>query len=280
MKTGYDQFFKNARKAATGEAPRVKRSSPAKTGSKQTTFEMNAGPRFELTAEQLEQHLRKKAGIKAKRRRRSFPWGLTLVSILGVAVTGWAMFNADRVEKAAKNFEIAWMGEASANEAAPSTSEKKTEDTKTAPVEASAKPHEMSQVEVDHLSRLNERKKELDAREAEIARQENELAKQKDELEHRLKDLEGMRAKISEMLADRVKTDETKLDTLVQMYSNMKPQQAAKIFETMDEDLAVEILGRMKKKNAADLMNLLKAEKAQIFSEKYAGYKRLPASSK
>ncbi|MNL86247.1 hypothetical protein D3C87_2148790 [compost metagenome] len=54
----------------------------------------------------------------------------------------------------------------------------------------------------------------------------------------------------------------------------MKAPQAAKIFETMDEDLGVEILGRMKKKNAADIMNLLKPEKAQIFTEKFAGYKR------
>jgi flagellar motility protein MotE (MotC chaperone) len=64
------------------------------------------------------------------------------------------------------------------------------------------------------------------------------------------------------------------------MYSNMKPPQAAKVFETMDEDLVVEILGRMKKKNAADIMNLLKPEKAQIISEKYAGYKRSPASAR
>jgi flagellar motility protein MotE (MotC chaperone) len=53
----------------------------------------------------------------------------------------------------------------------------------------------------------------------------------------------------------------------------MKPQQAAKAFEEMDEDLAIEILGRMKKKNAAEVMNLVKPEKVKIFSEKYAGYK-------
>jgi flagellar motility protein MotE (MotC chaperone) len=63
------------------------------------------------------------------------------------------------------------------------------------------------------------------------------------------------------------------------MYSNMKPQQAAKVFETMDEELAVEIIGRMKKKNAAEIMNLIKAEKAQIFSEKFAGYRRSVAQT-
>ncbi|WP_221932208.1 MotE family protein [Ectopseudomonas mendocina] len=101
------------------------------------------------------------------------------------------------------------------------------------------------------------------------------------ELEKRLKELEEMRSKISGILEDRVKADDEKVDTLVQMYTNMKPPQAAKVFETMDEDLAIEILGRMKKKNAADIMNLLKPEKAQILSEMFAGYKRrAPASAK
>jgi flagellar motility protein MotE (MotC chaperone) len=59
----------------------------------------------------------------------------------------------------------------------------------------------------------------------------------------------------------------------------MKPPQAAKIFETIDEDLAVQILGRMKKKSAADILNLMKPEKAQMFTENFAGYKRSAAST-
>ena len=128
--------------------------------------------------------------------------------------------------------------------------------------------------ELDHLSKLREKKKELDAREEEINRLDAELQKQKIDLEARLKDLRETREQISKMLEDRVKNDESKVETLVQMYSNMRPPQAAKVFETLDEDLAIDILGRMKKKSAADIMNLLKPEKAQIFSEKFAGYKR------
>jgi len=79
------------------------------------------------------------------------------------------------------------------------------------------------------------------------------------------------------MLQDRVKTDATKIENLVQIYSNMKPNQAAKVFETMDEDLVIEILAKMKKKTAADVLNLMKAEKAQLFAERYAGY-RMPAA--
>ena len=68
--------------------------------------------------------------------------------------------------------------------------------------------------------------------------------------------------------------DEGKIKRLVDFYSNMKPQKAAKILTKINEDLAVEVLGKMKKKNAADIMNLLEPKKARVLSEKFAGYKR------
>jgi flagellar motility protein MotE (MotC chaperone) len=101
------------------------------------------------------------------------------------------------------------------------------------------------------------------------------LQQQKLALEKRLKELEDIRTKISSRLDEKVKIDQEKVDKLVEFYSNMKPQNAAKVFEDIDEDLAVEILNKMKKKSAADIMNLLKSEKAQKLSEKFAGYKRL-----
>ena len=39
-------------------------------------------------------------------------------------------------------------------------------------------------------------------------------------------------------------------------------------------DIVYGNLNKMKKKAAADIMNLLKADKAQKLSEKFAGYKR------
>lgn len=262
MRNGYDQFFRKARQASQGGM----KASP------KAAFNVSSGPRFEVTAEQLEEHLRRKAGVKkAKRKKKSFPWGVTLLSAMGALATGWAMLNADTLERTLKHVEISWIGSASASEEAP---KKAAPAAAAEPAKEGVPAREPAATAIDHLSKLNDREKELDAKEQELTRQEGELAKMKEELEQRLKELDGMRAKISEMLQDRVKADESKVETLVQMYSNMKAPQAAKVFETMDEDLAVEILGRMKKKNAADIMNLLKPEKAQTFSEKYAGYKR------
>lgn len=279
MKNGYDQFFKNARRASNGAAapsasarPQVKRP-PLKKGS------------FNRSEEKVLSQL-----LPKKKRKPSFPWKLTLVSLVGFVVALWGYQNHDQLENLAKNIEIGFLGTASAESAAPAAHKdtKESKDHTAASVtenkekkdvakDATAEKHEAG--DLDYLQKLNERKKALDEREQELARQDEELQKQRVEIERRLNELKEMRGQISSVLDDRVKVDDQKVDVLVQTYSNMKPPQAAKILESMDEDLAVEILGRMKKKNAADVMNLIKPEKAQAITEKFAGYKRRPAAS-
>ncbi len=269
MKNGYDQFFKNARQAAEqgGRGGQMqKRSAPTRLS-------------VEISEDEIEKRLRAKAGIKpapARAKKKStFPWKMVLFSGIGLVAAVWGFENHEQVDKMISRLEVSYLGAAVAeNEPAKETPKAAPAASPAAEAASTAKASDMSSAEIDHLTKLNDRKKELDAREEELNRMESELQVQKLELEKRMKELEEMRTKISSVLDDRVKLDDGKIDTLVQMYSNMKAPQAAKIFETMDEDLAVEILGRMKKKNAADIMNLLKPEKAQVFSEKYAGYKR------
>ena len=61
---------------------------------------------------------------------------------------------------------------------------------------------------------------------------------------------------------------------LVDLYSNLQPKQAADVIGSINEDLAIEVLAKMKKKSAAEIMNLLPPEKARTLSEKYTGYRR------
>ncbi|MBC7371524.1 MAG: hypothetical protein H7326_08165 [Bdellovibrionaceae bacterium] len=284
MKNGYDQFFQKARKAAsTGQS--------AQRPARQQT---QANSRFEVSEEALERQLKMRMGMptqaaKRKKNKKGIPWKLVATSLLGILATAYGIENHEQVEKLLKRVEISYLGSASAAEVKPkkeaATKSEKTEGgkkaegtipggTDVAKAEAGeAKPGSADE-QIDHLSRLTERKKELDDREEELNHMDQELQAQKSELDKRMKELEDVRRGISSVLEDKVKVDDKKVDTLVLMYSDMKAPQAAKVFETMDEDLAVEILGRMKKKNAADIMNLLKPEKAQVLSEKFAGYKR------
>lgn len=249
MKTGYDQHFKKIKQTANAPLQNVKTKTQG-------------------------------AGISLPRRsekKQSFPV-MPLFSFLMIAGAGLLFLeNFDSVESYLKNIEIsmgtAYAEENKAVEAVPAA----------APVAAAATAAEATAVDAkkvddsDYLFKLAERKKQLDQREEELNKLAERIEKQKAEISEKLAKLEETRAKISTALEERIKSDDGKVETLVQMYSNMKPQQAAKVFETLDEDLVIEILGRMKKKNAADILNLIKPEKAQVFAERYTGY-RTPAS--
>lgn len=249
MKSGYDQHFKKARQIAQ-ENPGV----PLRKEKKPTA-----------QSRRTERMVAQKLG--AKRNKNIF----ISLSLVGAVVCVLGLFFGGEVEKLVQKIDISWVTSAQASDVAPAVTPK-------AP-EAAAPAEKVAPAEYDHFAKLQERKKELDSREEELVRMDKEIQSQKLDLEKRMAELEEMRSKISAVLDERIKTDEKKVESLVQVYTNMRPPQAAKVFETLDEDLAIEILGRMKKKSAADIMNLLKSEKAQAFSERMAGY-RVPAGAK
>ena len=260
MKTGYDQFFKKAQKVAAKNNGKPK---PIERAKRTVQFkDTNA------MTEELRMRMRPQA---MKRKPKGIPWKIVGVSLVGVAVAALCLWKADDIDKLAHRIEIDFLGTAHAEEAKPAPVAKAAEPEKK---EEDLNRKEYSQDEINHFAKLNERKRELDAREEELARTEQELQEQRAQLEKRMTELEQTRKNISSILEEKVQVDDKKIDNLVQIYSNMKAQQAAKAFEDMDEGLAIEVLGRMKKKNAAEIMNLVKSEKVKVLTEKYAGYKR------
>ena|SRR3989338_791208 len=238
MKTGYDQFFKKAKQTATAQSRTEKVRS-----------------------------LRRKT--KEKSRFPLFQFALFLM--FGVA--GFiALENIYEIENQWKKIDIS-MSSAYAQDTPP-VDAKPAPTAETVPAVTEAKK---TADDSDYLFKLAERKKVLDQREEDLNRLAAEIEKQKNEIEEKIKKIEETRSKISSVLEEKIKTDDAKVDTLVQMYSNMKPQQVAKVFETLDEDLVIDILSRMKKKVAGDILNLVKPEKAQVFAERFTGY-RTPAS--
>lgn len=282
MKSGYDQHFKKAQKIAAQNSDLPHKASSQSKRRPQLNFR-NTENESKILIDQLRNRTRPKPQKKVK---KTIQWKFAGLSFLGLLLTGTAFLNIDKVEKGIRSIELTMMGSANASEP---KSEPKPDDKAKAPAKPddkgtveqpkakSEKPpenKEYSTEEINHFSKLNERKRELDAREEELNRMEQELAGKKLEIEKHLTELDASRKNISSVLQEKVQVDDKKIENLVQLYSTMKPQQAAKAFEDMDEGLAVEILGRMKKKNAAEIMNLVKSEKVKILSEKYAGYKR------
>jgi flagellar motility protein MotE (MotC chaperone) len=215
-------------------------------------------------------------------------WGQSLSrleSIVGgiqIGVFGQAQAADVKSGAAAAGADAEAKASASANSAASSTTTS-ADSAQSGSDQASKKKLDVRQWTEEELSffeKLNERKEALDRREAELAKLEEELQRQKGELDKKIKKLEAMRAEISETLKERVVQDQEKVAKLVDVYSNMKPSQAAKVIENLNEDLAVAVLDRMKKKNAADILNMMSSEKAKALSEMLTGYRAVGSAER
>jgi flagellar motility protein MotE (MotC chaperone) len=268
MKNGYDQFFDKAKKSRGPKTPNIK-------GKKSQSPAVDATSAEEFLRAAL--HVRE----KSQKSRKNTPWTAMVISIGIVAFAMLGYFYPNKLESVLNEFDITLFGSVSAADgkeipaqAKAGGADKNAASSAVATNVQCPEAKGYTEEELSHFNKLNERKKELDLREAELSSLEEELHKQKLEIETRISKLELIREDVASVLKERVGIDEQRVSTLVDFYSNMKPKQAAEIIATLNEDLAVEILGKMKKKNAADILNLLEPTKARAFSEKFTGYKR------
>lgn len=230
--------------------------------------------------EQTAPQMKRKFRPTPTRRKNSFSPVAIVFTMMGLSVAYFGYENIEAIEK--------WLGSVQVSVTTSAMAENQTADKKGGkPAEkidvpstavAEVKSADSSGIDFDFVKDFKDRKKALDQKEEELKAWEAEIQTQKIELDSKIAEIQKIRKDISTQLEERVKADQAKIDTLVQVYSQMKAAQAAKVFEALDEDLAVDILTKMKKKNAADILNLLKADKAQLLSEKFAGYSRKPAT--
>lgn len=221
---------------------------------------------------------KRKSNLPSKRnnrKRKPFPVGALISCIVLLIAFIYAFENEEKIVKSLSKIEISVFGKAKAQgeptKKAPkpkSTLDKFSDEKEAKKVAKKTWTDE----EIALFTQLEQRKSELDQREENLKKLEVELKQQQEDIKKNLAELRKIRTKISQGLEQKIEKDEEKVDKLVAVYSNMKPQQAAKVMEKIDEELAIRVLAKMKKKSAAEVLNLLEPEKAKRLSEKYVGY--------
>lgn len=226
-----------------------------------------------------------KGGSKTRslnKNKSQFSFKAIFICLLGVSICVGALYFDEEATLFAKSLKVGFFETAKAIDPPTPT---ETLDSEQEPVDqsqlvAQASPSDSEQVpsgDLGHLRTLIQRDRELKLREQELLKLEKEIEQKNAEIDKRIQELEKIRTDIAEKLKSQVESDSKKIDQLVEVYSVMRPAQAAKVLEDLEEDLAVQVLGKMKKKNAADILNLMNVEKAKKFTEMYTGHRR-PAS--
>jgi flagellar motility protein MotE (MotC chaperone) len=130
--------------------------------------------------------------------------------------------------------------------------------------------------EVDVLTSLSKRRAELDAREAQIQVQANILAATEARVDAKVAQLKNLQGQITALLVQRDAAQEKQLASLVKTYSAMKPKDAARIFDSLSDDVLVPVAQEMKSDVLAPVLAAMNPDQAQKLTVKLANKLTLP----
>jgi len=136
----------------------------------------------------------------------------------------------------------------------------------------------VSASEMDVLTSLSKRRAELDAREDDLVTRENLLKVAEQRVDAKIAELKSLQTQIQQLLGQRDAAAQKQLDSLVKTYSAMKPKDAARIFNTLDENVRLAVAQAMKPDVLAAILAQMQPDAAQSITVKLAE-RFSPASS-
>jgi flagellar motility protein MotE (MotC chaperone) len=120
-----------------------------------------------------------------------------------------------------------------------------------------------SAVELDLLQNLAKRREDLDRWERNIQIKEAALDATEKRIDGKIQQIEAMRQEVSSLLAQYNEKEDAKIRSLVKIYEDMKPDDAARIFNEMDMPVVLLIVDRMSEKKSAPVLAKMDSRKAK-----------------
>lgn len=123
---------------------------------------------------------------------------------------------------------------------------------------------------------LSKRRLEIEAKEKKLGEREALLEAAQNELDRKFKEMEGLRDEIKDLLKQQTAAEATRIQSLVKIYSGMKPKDAARIFSTLDTDILMDVVSNMPESKVAPIIALMDADRAKALTTMLAEQKKLP----
>ena len=123
---------------------------------------------------------------------------------------------------------------------------------------------------------LSKRRAEIEAKEQKLSQREALLEAAQKELDRKLTEMEGLRDEIKGLLKQQSADEAARMQSLVKIYAGMKPKDAARIFNTLDTDILMDVIGQMPEAKASPIIALMEADRAKLLTTLLAEQKKLP----
>jgi flagellar motility protein MotE (MotC chaperone) len=133
-----------------------------------------------------------------------------------------------------------------------------------------------SVAEVDVLTSLAKRRNELDAREQDLAMRANLIAAAEGRVDGKITQLKQLETQVQALLGQRDDAETKEIASLVKTYASMKPKDAARIFNSLNEDVLLEVAAQMKPDVLGAIMAGMQPDQAQKLTVRLANRLKLP----
>jgi flagellar motility protein MotE (MotC chaperone) len=120
------------------------------------------------------------------------------------------------------------------------------------------------------LERLQSRRQELEARAREIDIRESLLKASEKKVESRVEELKGVESRISTATDQKSEADAARFKGIITMYENMKPKDAAKVFDRLEMGVLYQIASQIAPRKMSDILGLMQPEAAERLTTEMA----------
>lgn len=139
-------------------------------------------------------------------------------------------------------------------------------------------PTTFTRAEIDLLANLAQRRDQIEQRAREVDLRESLLAAAEKRLDERIAEIKKLEASIKQIVQQYDKQEEQNLQGLVKVYENMKPKDAARIFEKLEPNVLLGVVERMKEAKLATVLSEMNPTTAQDLTVRLATRKQIPPS--
>ena len=144
------------------------------------------------------------------------------------------------------------------------------------PMTAPSGEQGFSSSEVEILQSLSKRRDELDKREQQIGQREALLKAAGGEVDRKIAELNKIRSELEDLLNKQKTAEDERINSLVKIYENMKPKDAANIFNTLDMNVLLPVIAKISERKASPILAAMSPDKARQVTIQLAEQRKLP----
>ena len=137
----------------------------------------------------------------------------------------------------------------------------------------------MSASEIEVLTSLTKRREELDKRQAELDMREKLMMATEQRLDQKLAEIKSIQGEIQAAVGTLNDKQQKEIASLVKVYENMKPKDAAAIMQDLDRTILLEVASRIKEAKMAPILAAMEPSKAREITVMLAKKNDVPGQS-